>query len=136
MTRYLLDTNALAHCIFRRKGVEGRFREVRRRGIVVGTAMPALAEVLAGIEFSESRERNLDVFNRTVRQFRLWPFDLPAVREYARIYAELRRKGAPVQNADMMIAGTARSLVGCRVVTSDSDFERIDGLVVENWESE
>jgi hypothetical protein len=32
MTRFLLDTNAAADCIFRRKGVDDRVRQIRLAG--------------------------------------------------------------------------------------------------------
>ena len=51
--------------------------------------------------------------------------------EGARIRHELEREGNRIQHPDMMIAGVARSL-DVPVVTSDSGFERVDGLEVEN----
>jgi predicted nucleic acid-binding protein len=51
--------------------------------------------------------------------------------EGARIRQELSANGERIQHPDMMIAGVARSL-GVPVVASDSGFERIDGLEVEN----
>ena len=47
--------------------------------------------------------------------------------------AELERKGKPIGPLDMMIAGHAKSL-GYTVVTNNTkEFERIDGLRLENW---
>lgn len=51
--------------------------------------------------------------------------------EGARIREELEKKGQRIQHPDIMIAGVTRSL-GVPLVTSDSGFERIDGLDVEN----
>lgn len=51
--------------------------------------------------------------------------------EGARIREELEQKGQRIQHPDMMIAGVARSL-GVPVVTTDSGFERVPDLAVEN----
>lgn len=97
MSKYLLDSNAVADCIFQRRGVDLRVMEARRQGHVIGTALPVVAEILGGIEFSQTRERNLLILNRKLSLFRLWPLTLDVAREYGRLFAELRRIGRPMQ---------------------------------------
>ena len=48
------------------------------------------------------------------------------------IYADLKRKGTPLETADILIAATAiaRDLV---LVSHDSDMLRIPGLALEDW---
>lgn len=135
MSRFLLDTNALADYVFRRRGVYERARDARRVGHTLGTALPVLAEVCAGIEYSATRDANMDVLNRNVNMFRLWPFTAEAAREYGRLYATLRRSGRTIQVVDLMIAAIALTLGGCTVVTSDSDLSAVPGLNVVNWAS-
>lgn len=133
MKRFLLDTNAAADCIFRRRGVDERAKLARKDGAKIGIALPVMAELLGGIEFSASREKNLDIVNRNLRLFRLWPFTPQAARIYARLFAELRRSGRTVAAMDLMIASTALALGNCTVVSSDSDLLAVPGLDVENW---
>lgn len=57
--RYLLDTGIMGDLINRRRGVDVRVREARQRGARIGTCLPVVAELLAGIELSSSRDRNL-----------------------------------------------------------------------------
>ena len=64
MRRYLLDTNSAADCIYRRKGVHERVRQARAAGHKIGIGMPVLAELMAGVENSATREENLDIVNR------------------------------------------------------------------------
>lgn len=59
-------------------------------------------------------------------------YDRAHALEGARIRQELSEDGRRIQHPDMMLAGTARSL-GVPVVTADADFERVDGLAVENY---
>ena len=133
MNKYLLDTNAVADVIFNRRNVDVRAVMARHHGHVIGTATPVIAELLGGIEYSASRDRNLLKLNRKLSMFRLWPFTSEIAREYGALYAELRRTGNPMQEIDMMVAATARTLDDCIVVTTDGDLLRVPGLRVENW---
>src|SRR5262245_41093338 len=135
MSRYLLDTNAAADCIFRRRGgsrarprrpscrSQDRNRDPRPRRTVL----------FAGIEYSATRDANMDILNRNISLFRQWPFTTQAAREYGRLYAQLRRAGRTIQTVDLMIAAIALTLGGCTVVTADSDLSAVSGLNVENW---
>ena len=52
--------------------------------------------------------------------------------EAARVRRELEADGERIQHPDMLLAGVARS-IGVPVVTADGDFERVEGLDVENY---
>ena len=135
MSKFLLDSNAVSDCIFHRRGVDVRVRLARQQGHLIGTAMPVMAELFGGLEYSQSRERNLQVLNRSLSNFRMWPLTLDVAREYGKLFAELRRTGRPIQVVDMLLAATARTLSNCIVVTTDSDLFAVPGLKVENWAS-
>jgi tRNA(fMet)-specific endonuclease VapC len=133
MRRYLLDTNSAADCIFRRRGVPERVKQARQAGGKIGICIPVLAEIWAGIEYSATRDKNLEIVNRNLHLFRLWPLSAEAAAEYGRLFAELRRAGRPMQVVDMMIAAIARTLGNCTVVSRDSDLSAVPGLKVESW---
>ena len=82
MRRYLLDTNAAADCIFRRRDVHERVKQARAAGHKIGIGIPVLGEILAGVESSASRARNLEIVERNVRLFRLWPYTAEAARPW------------------------------------------------------
>lgn len=42
MSKYLLDSNAVADCLFQRRGVDQRAIQARRQGHVIGTALPVV----------------------------------------------------------------------------------------------
>lgn len=133
MSRYLLDTNAAADAMFRRRGIPERMKQTREAGHDIGIGIPVLGELYAGVEFSASRDHNLDILRRSLRLFRLWPFTPEAAEVYGRLYAELRRNGRTIQQVDLQIAAIALSLGQCTVVSDDSDLSAVPGLSVENW---
>src|SRR5947209_7427578 len=133
--RYLLDTGLAFDFLFRRKGVDRRVEDLRRSGAKIGICMPVLAEIVGGLEASASREASWEIARRRLGKLVCWPFERPAAYAYGRIFAELKRRGRPIQQIDMMIAAIAFSLGDCTVVSADSDLRAVPGLTVENWTS-
>ena len=65
-------------------------------------------------------------------------WDKAAAKEYAKQHTYLKNKGMMIGNMDLLIASHARSLdatlVTNNLVTNNlREFERIEGLRVENW---
>lgn len=135
MKRYLLDTNMAGHWIDKRRGVDERAREARRQGGRIGIGMPVLGELYYGVEFSRSRDKNLERLQRALGGLTLWPFEEKAAAEFGRVRAELRRLGRPMQVIDLMVAAIALTLPDCTVVSSDKDLSAVPGLSLENWAS-
>lgn len=95
--------------------------------------MPVLAELYYGVEFSATRDKNLQRLRQALAGLTVWPFDEKAAAEFGRLRAELRRRGRPMQVIDIMIAAVALSLGNTTVVSSDSYLSAVPGLTVENW---
>lgn len=131
--RYLLDTGIAHDFLHDRRGVRTSALEQRKLGHRLGICVPVLGELWAGVEGSASRQRNLERVQRTLSQLVVWPYTSEAAAEYGRIFADLRRRGRPMQQVDMQIAAIARTLPNCIVVSSDSDLLEVPGLAVENW---
>lgn len=49
------------------------------------------------------------------------------------IYASLRKKGTPVDDIDILIAGIAITNDLILITNNRRDFEKIDGLEIEDW---
>ena len=61
------------------------------------------------------------------------PFDADAAREYGLIRADLKKKGTLIGANDLLIAAHARALGVTLVTNNTREFERVEGLMVENW---
>ncbi len=92
-----------------------------------------LMELVYGAEKSAQSHRNLRDVESFSARLDVLPYDRHAASHTGRIRAELARSGEPIGPYDAMIAGHARSQ-GLTVVTANTrEFERVPGLVVENW---
>jgi tRNA(fMet)-specific endonuclease VapC len=135
MKRHLLDTNMAGDFIEKRGSVPAKVTEARLSGGRIGIGIPVLAELYYGVEFSSTRDRNMERLQRAVAGLVVWPFDKRAAAEFGRLRAELRRIGRPMQVIDIMIAAIALSLGSCTVITADSDLAAVPGLRVGNWKT-
>ena len=68
-----------------------------------------------------------------VSEFRIVHFDDFAAIEYGKICAELQRKGTPMGPFNTLIAAHAKALSLTLVTNNTREFERVDGLELENW---
>jgi tRNA(fMet)-specific endonuclease VapC len=133
MTKYLFDTGILSAYIDRRRGVFEHACAKTADGHRIGTCVPVVAEMAAGLQRSSARDRNLKALRLALPTLKVWPLDQDAAFEFGRIHAELLRLGRPMQTIDIMIAAIAMTLGNCTVVSTDSDLTAVPGLTVENW---
>ena len=99
----------------------------------MGISSVTLGELVFGAEHSQQVERNLADIEALTARLEVLPFDEAAAYHFGQIRAELYRAGRPIGPYDMMIAGHARAC-GLKLVTNNvKEFERVQGLIIENW---
>ena len=107
---------------------------VGREAEPFGISVVTVSELLHGVHRADSERRRVkreSYVERIIDLFPVYPFDIAAGRFYGRIWANLLRKHLFVGAHDLIIAATAISL-GFSVVTFNlRDFEKIEGLTVE-----
>jgi tRNA(fMet)-specific endonuclease VapC len=130
--RYLLDTNI---CIYIAKHnpqcVRTRFEQHSAAEIAMSAI--TLGELRFGAEQSKVRERSLIALHHLESLIQALPLDQHAAAHYGQIRAELKRQGQMIGNNDLWIAAHARSQDWTLVTNNVREFERVDGLKVENW---
>jgi tRNA(fMet)-specific endonuclease VapC len=129
---YLLDTNHLSRAVTPTSSVRQRITELRQRGIKLGTCVPVLCEIEAGIQQVSRPDVYRLNLERLLRQIRVWPIDPSTARLYGVIHHDLKRRGRVLSQVDMMLAALARQM-SLTVVTSDQDFTALQDIPVENW---
>lgn len=92
-----------------------------------------LGELLFGAEKSQRRDENWRVVESFVARLATLPYGEKAAAHFAHLRAALERAGTPCGLSDVQIAAHARS-EGLTVVTNNRrGFDRMPGLLVENW---
>ena len=131
MLKYLLDTNIVIYTMKNRpQRVKRRFQQHHGQ---MGLSTVTIGELVFGAEHSQQTERNLADLEALAARLEVLPFDNQAAYHFGQIRAALYRTGQPIGPYDMMIAGQARA-AGLKLVTNNvKEFERVPGLLLENW---
>ena len=92
-----------------------------------------MAELEFGVCNSSRPEQNRLALMTFLSRIEVVPFGAEAAREYGSIRADLTRKGTLIGANDLLIAAHAKAL-GLTLVTNNTrEFDRVEGLKVENW---
>jgi tRNA(fMet)-specific endonuclease VapC len=130
----MLDTNIVAYAKNNRpEVVYERMSRFDPEDLCVSVI--TLAELEYGVFNSSNPERNQLALTLFLANIEVVPFNDDAAVEYGRIRADLKRKGTPIGANDLMIAAHAKSLGVTLVTNSTREFERVEGLMLEDWAS-
>lgn len=134
MLKYLLDTNIVVYVIKRRPiEVMGVFNENAGR---MAMSAITLSELFHGAERSAKVAQNLAVVEEFASLLEVLPYSAKASQHYGAIRSALEKAGRPIGVNDLHIAAHARS-EGLTLVTNNlAEFERVPGLLTENWVGE
>lgn len=131
MLKYLLDTNIVIYVIKRRPLAV--LETFNRHAAQLGISSITLAELLHGVEKSARPTHNLAQVEDFVSRLEVLQYGPKAAAHYGDIRSDLERKGTPIGVNDLHIAGHARSEGLVLVSNNLREFERVEGLRVENW---
>ena len=130
MKKYLLDTNI---CIYLLKGLYQLDKKIEKAGIDnCFISEITLAELKFGAENSANPVANRKVVEAFQDKFAILPI-FTALDHYAKEKARLRKKGKSLDDFDLLIGATSISNNLILVTKNVSDFDRIDGIKIEDW---
>ena len=131
MLKYLLDTNIVIYVIKRRPPEALEIFNRHHGHMAISTV--TLAELVHGAEKSSDVARNIRVVEDFASRLAVLPYDDKAAWQYGQIRAALERIGQPIGVNDLHIAAHARSNGLTLVTNNQREFERVPGLLLENW---
>ena len=129
--KYMLDTNM---CIYAQKNIP-QVIEKMKNNFQYGVAISSitLAELEFGVQASANVEKNTIALYKFLSIVEILDFDSSAATEDGKIRADLKKKGTPIGNMDMLIAAHAKSENLIVVTHNTREFERVEGLQLEDW---
>jgi tRNA(fMet)-specific endonuclease VapC len=129
--RYLLDTNI---CIYAMNGhvrVLHKFKEYGKDAL--GISSLVLGEMAYGVVKSERKQANRAALMRFQSVMNVVPWDESVMWIYGEQYHHLKSTGRKIGEVDLLL-GCQALVMGVTFVTNNTrEFERIEGLKLENW---
>lgn len=130
MKKYLLDTNI---CIYFLKGqfeLDHKIKEIGEENCFLSEI--TIAELKFGAENSVQKEKNRKNIKEFQAKFDIIPI-YPALDIFAKEKARLKTKGKILDDFDLLIGATAIQNNLTMVTRNISDFDRLDGIIIEDW---
>lgn len=130
--RYLLDTNI---CLYIAKHQPSVVREhfVQHGPDALVMSVITLGELCWGAEKSQSRDRAFATIQLLQERIQVAELTPQVGIHYGQIRSALESCGRPIGNHDLWIAAHARAEGWVLVTNNEREFQRVDGLQVENW---
>ena len=131
--QYLLDTNMCIYAMKHHPHVLRRMRDARQDGLCVSAIVAA--ELAFGVARSatEHREKNQASLKRFLAAMVVQAWPAEAIWVYGQDRQTLKQAGTPIGELDLLIAAHAKTQHLTLVTNNTREFERIDGLKLENW---
>ncbi len=128
---YLLDTNIVTAILKRNPRVRNKLREAEIQKKQAFMSCITYYEIKRGLLYAKATKQLSD-FDKLHKTYKVVILDdLQIIEKAAEIHADFKRKGTPIQDADILIAATA-IIKGLIVVSNDSDMLRVVDVTVEN----
>jgi predicted nucleic acid-binding protein len=132
MRRYLLDTNHISDAIKPVSIVRERIDRSADRGLRLGTCVPVLCELEAGLQTSTHQEDRRRSLRRLMRIVRIWPLDPEIAEVFGELSLTAKTSGKVLSQVDLMLAALAR-IEKLTILTADKDFAAFPDITTENW---
>ena len=131
--KYLLDTNI---CIYFFKGKYNIKERINTAGIEnCAISEITLAELVYGAEHSANPTKNHELIAELTDQIAtISIFD--SILEYGQQKSRLRKSGILISDFDLLIGSTAIANGLTMVTQNTREFERLEGIELENWTNE
>jgi len=129
---YIIDTNIITAYLKGNDNIFDKINEIILRGKEVFINGISYYEIKRGLLYKNAKKqlRKFEIMCETCNFMSLDNVNI--FDKASNIYSELRRKGKLIEDADILISSISL-IKNCILVSNDTDFNRIDGLKIENW---
>ena len=129
---YMLDTNICSYIIRNKpQSIKEKLQEVEKSSDVALSSI-VVSELLYGAK-KKGSPKLIKLVSAFIDNFILYDYAPIAAHSYAKVRTDLEKKGKIIGANDLLIASHALSLGAVLVTNNTKEFERVDGLVLEDW---
>lgn len=128
--KFLLDTNAIIALLKGNERLHSRLRRHQPKDFAISAIVAH--ELFYGAYKSQRAVQNVGLVESL--QFPALEFDLDDARYAGELRAKLARAGSPIGPYDVLVAGQALARSLTLITRNVREFQRVEGLSVENWE--
>lgn len=128
---YMLDTNAVSSALRGTAGMDERLQRLDPAQWCISAV--TRAELRYGLALRPEATQLAQYVGAFLQVTTTAPWDQAAADTHGVLRARLRLAGTPIGDFDEMIAAHALSLGAVLITDNTRHFQRVDGLVLENW---
>ncbi|MBE9013497.1 type II toxin-antitoxin system VapC family toxin [Pseudanabaenaceae cyanobacterium LEGE 13415] len=129
---HLLDTNIITAILKQNQKAMRQIRRARQSSSRLCMSCITYYEVKRGLLYLNAT-RQLSDFEELYSTLEILLIeDLELIETASRIHANLRRRGRPIQDADILIAATAM-IHSLTLISNDADLQNVEFLSLDNW---
>lgn len=132
MKASLIDTDILSLFFRGHPQVVAGFERYLEEYDAINLSIITYYEIVSGLRHRDAYKQ-LTLFLEFAAQNTILPFTQQVADIAAEVYADLRKSGQPIDDIDLLIAGTAIANGLTLVTNNRKHFDRIVQLDVENW---
>jgi tRNA(fMet)-specific endonuclease VapC len=128
----LIDTNILSFFFRNHSLVVERFQAYWKEHDKINISIITYYEIVSGLKHRDA-QKQLISFQEFVSYNTVLPLTISSATISADIYANLRNKGTPIDDIDILIAGIAIANDLIIVTNNIRDFGKIENLEIQDW---
>lgn len=134
MNRTLIDTDILSYFFRGDPVVIKNVEKYLDHFDTIEVSIITYYEITSGL-LAKNAFKQLNIFEEFISENNILPITEKSAKFSAEIYATLRQTGKIVDDIDLLIAGIAIENEMTLATNNDRHFERIPGLITENWKN-
>jgi len=128
----MVDTDILSMFFRNNHNVVNNFKEYFKEYERINLSIITYYEVLSGLKHRDA-SKQYDSFLEFVKYNKVLPLTEESIMISSDLYASLRKKGKPIDDIDLLIAGIALANNLILVTHNEGHFKRIRGLKLLDW---
>lgn len=129
---YTLDANIVRPLLRNDEEITARVLDLLEHSVPVRINAIAYFETKRGL-LAANATTQLKLFDELCETLGILPLGREVLDKASEIYADLRRQGLLIEDADLLIAASALVNDLCLVTHNTAHFSRVTGLIIEDW---